>query len=234
MESAGQADCLLAVNSPGKHMIESEDQAAKDITFSSYINMHELLQYICYFSETFNRSVGLDEVSACKGCENEFMDLVRLAKTDEEVESIGSWNTVRNTIGTVLAYTVIAAYYKGFSDSPDAKMKSTEIKLQGIVTDWLLSAQCSPVLFKRTRGTAKVKRLYYSLGKKQFWEYILFALFILFFYGPLLNMTLLSFAGTYQFPGIIPESFSFKMVGLRLNQAEVGAIHCDLITSGGV
>lgn len=55
-----------------------------------------------------------------------------------------------------------------------------------------------------------MKRLYYSLGKKQFWEYILFALFILFFYGPLLNMILLSFAGTYQYPDIVPESFSLK------------------------
>ena len=42
-----------------------------------------------------------------------------------------------------------------------------------------------------------MRRLYFSLGKNKFWEYVLLALFLLFFYGPLMNMLLLSFAGDY-------------------------------------
>ena len=38
-----------------------------------------------------------------------------------------------------------------------------------------------------------MRRLYFSLGKNKFWEYVLLALFLLFFYGPLMNMLLLSF-----------------------------------------
>ena len=39
-----------------------------------------------------------------------------------------------------------------------------------------------------------MKRLYYGLGKKKFLEWIFFAVFVLFFYGPLMNMVVLSFA----------------------------------------
>ena len=39
-----------------------------------------------------------------------------------------------------------------------------------------------------------MKRLYYTLGKNKFWEYIFLVVFLLVFYGPLMNMLLLSFA----------------------------------------
>ena len=51
-----------------------------------------------------------------------------------------------------------------------------------------------------------MRRLYFSLGKNKFWEYVLLALFLLFFYGPLMNMLLLSFAGDYEYPDVIPRS----------------------------
>lgn len=55
-----------------------------------------------------------------------------------------------------------------------------------------------------------MRRLYFSLGKNKFWEYVLLALFLLFFYGPLMNMLLLSFAGDYEYPDVIPRSYGFK------------------------
>lgn len=55
-----------------------------------------------------------------------------------------------------------------------------------------------------------MKRLYYMLGKNKFLEYILFAVFILFFYGPLLNMLTLSFAGDYSYPDVVPRTYGLK------------------------
>ena len=55
-----------------------------------------------------------------------------------------------------------------------------------------------------------MKRLYYGLGKAKFWEFILLAVFLLVFYGPLVNMLTLSFAGKYNYPDAIPETFSLK------------------------
>lgn len=54
-----------------------------------------------------------------------------------------------------------------------------------------------------------MRRLYFSLGKNKFWEYVLLALFLLFFYGPLMNMLLLSFAGDYEYQNG-PESLKSR------------------------
>ncbi len=55
-----------------------------------------------------------------------------------------------------------------------------------------------------------MKGLYYTLGKKRFWEYILMVVFLLFFYGPIVNMFLISFAEDYQFPDIVPKTYGLK------------------------
>lgn len=44
------------------------------------------------------------------------------------------------------------------------------------------------------------RRFYHAVGKKKFLEFILLAVFILFFYGPLLNMLMLAFANEYNVP----------------------------------
>jgi putative spermidine/putrescine transport system permease protein len=54
------------------------------------------------------------------------------------------------------------------------------------------------------------KRLYYSLGKGKFWSFIIFSIFLLFFYGPLMNTFMLAFANVYQVPAIIPQEFGFQ------------------------
>lgn len=54
------------------------------------------------------------------------------------------------------------------------------------------------------------KRLYYALGRRTFFEFILFSAFLLFFYAPLVNTSMLAFANVYQAPAIIPQEFGFK------------------------
>ncbi|MDO4489850.1 MAG: carbohydrate ABC transporter permease [Lachnospiraceae bacterium] len=54
------------------------------------------------------------------------------------------------------------------------------------------------------------KRFYHAVGRKKFLEFILLAVFILFFYGPLINMLMLAFANEYTVPHILPEVWGFK------------------------
>ena len=54
------------------------------------------------------------------------------------------------------------------------------------------------------------RRFYYAVGKRKFWEFIILAVFILFFYGPLLNMVMLAFADKYDVPNVIPQAWGFK------------------------
>lgn len=54
------------------------------------------------------------------------------------------------------------------------------------------------------------RRFYHAVGRRKFLEFILLAVFILFFYGPLLNMFMLAFANEYSVPNIIPQEWGFK------------------------
>ena len=66
-----------------------------------------------------------------------------------------------------------------------------------------------------------MKRLYYGLGKRKFAEWILLAIFVLFFYGPLFNMLTLSFAGKYEYPDVFPQTYSLKWWDYILSKGQM-------------
>lgn len=66
-----------------------------------------------------------------------------------------------------------------------------------------------------------MKRLYYGLGKRKFAEWILLAVFVLFFYGPLFNMLTLSFAGKYEYPDVIPQTYGLKWWDYILSKGQM-------------
>ena len=76
------------------------------------------------------------------------------------------------------------------------------------------------------------KRFYYAVGKKTFFEFILLAVFILFFYGPLMHMFMLAFGDTYQVPNVLPQEFGFKWWEFVLSQDElISSISMSLIVA---
>lgn len=62
------------------------------------------------------------------------------------------------------------------------------------------------------------RAFYYILGKKGFFQYLLFAGFLIFFYLPLMNLCMLAFADKYEVPAILPQEFGFKWWGFVLGQ----------------
>lgn len=54
------------------------------------------------------------------------------------------------------------------------------------------------------------KRFYFAVGRRKFFEFILLAVFILFFYGPLINMVMLAFADKYEVPSVIPQAWGLE------------------------
>lgn len=151
-DNSDHSDCMLALNSSGKYMIEAADQATKDLTFTSHINMHEFLRYIDYYIREYKKAVGLAEVSVCNGCDNEFMDYAAIAGTFDKVQAVGGWNTSQNTIGVVLAQTVIASYYNRFQDNYEKFRYSEEFKMRSIVCDWLFQSNVLRTFVKETEG----------------------------------------------------------------------------------
>ncbi|MEA5064705.1 ABC transporter permease [Bacillota bacterium Meth-B3] len=49
-----------------------------------------------------------------------------------------------------------------------------------------------------------------AVGRKKFFDFVILAVFLLFFYGPLTNLLMLAFAQMYNYPDLIPASFGFK------------------------
>lgn len=62
------------------------------------------------------------------------------------------------------------------------------------------------------------RRFYFAIGRKKFLEFIILSIFLLFFYGPLLNMLMLAFQEKYEFPAVIPQVFGFKWWRFVLDQ----------------
>lgn len=62
------------------------------------------------------------------------------------------------------------------------------------------------------------RRFYYAVGKKKFYEFLIFSLFLLFFYGPLIHTFMLAFANTYQFPDVFPREWGIDWWRNVLNQ----------------
>lgn len=65
------------------------------------------------------------------------------------------------------------------------------------------------------------KRLYRAVGKGQFLQFVLFAVFLLFFYGPLLHMVILAFGDTYEAPHVLPTKFGLKWWRFVFSQDEL-------------
>ncbi|MRN51661.1 ABC transporter permease [Paenibacillus monticola] len=60
-----------------------------------------------------------------------------------------------------------------------------------------------------------------SLGKRKIIEFMVLLLFVFFFLGPLLNLTLLAFSGKWQFPAMLPQVWSLEWWSFVLTQEEV-------------
>ncbi len=202
-DNSACSDCLLAINSPGKYMIESSEQYTKDLTFTSHINMHEFLRYIQYYVNSYQKSAGIAEVSVSNGCENEFMDHALLTGIFDNVQSVGGWNTAQNTIGVVLAQTIIASYYNRFSDSYEKFKLAEEFKLRNIICDWLYQSNVLHRFLVETQGKIDPYLLAdnYNEVKNYFIHY-------------LNEYILVKFNGEYKGAQIVIDNLSFNWDGV--------------------
>lgn len=62
------------------------------------------------------------------------------------------------------------------------------------------------------------KRFYHAVGKNKFWEFIILAGFLVFFYLPLANMAMMAFANTYEVPAVLPQQWGVKWWGFIFSQ----------------
>ncbi|MBT2661617.1 DUF4127 family protein [Bacillus sp. ISL-45] len=105
-ETAGEADLILAYNTPGRVMQESWDQNKKDITYTSFRNMLTFVDQIRSFISAGKKVIIADSAYA-NGGDRELITLLDEEKLLDRVTSYKGWNTNCNTLGTTLCQGVI-------------------------------------------------------------------------------------------------------------------------------
>lgn len=75
------------------------------------------------------------------------------------------------------------------------------------------------------------KRFYHAVGAHKFWNFVVFSIFLLFFYTPLVNNIMIAFADTYRFPDVIPQEFGFRWWEFIFEQDQLVS---SIFTSFGV
>lgn len=65
------------------------------------------------------------------------------------------------------------------------------------------------------------KAFYFAVGRKKFFEFIFFTVFLLFFFGPLMNLVMLAFSDSYFFPSFFPSVLSLRWWRYVLTQDDI-------------
>lgn len=60
-----------------------------------------------------------------------------------------------------------------------------------------------------------------ALGRKKLIEFILLVVFVFFFFGPMLNLLILSFSGKWEYPALIPQALSLQWWGFVFSQDDI-------------
>lgn len=141
VESAAESDFLFAIHSPGTKMIECSEQKHKDVTYYSYSNMNEFLNYIAYYKQKYEKPYAIADVAFCNGSDNELMLLVEKKGILKEITSYSGWNTTQNTIGLALGLINICSYYNGFPMDSNKKLDAKKYLLTQLIESWLFEAK---------------------------------------------------------------------------------------------
>lgn len=148
-DTPADSDFLFAVNSPGREMTECADQFTnKDISYYSYTNTSEFLNYIKYYMGAYKKPVAIADVAFSNGADNEFMTAANAVGLLETISAYGGWNTSENTNGMCLAHASIASYYESIGWKGANQKRSEEFLLHKIIEDWLFMANMLYQLMK--------------------------------------------------------------------------------------
>ncbi len=106
VDTAHEADFVIAINSAGKIMQESWEQQEKDVTYASYRNLREFVQKIAYYISQ-NKKCVVADVSFSNGGDHELIHMLDQKKLLDKIGGYAGWNTACNTLGTVIAMGIM-------------------------------------------------------------------------------------------------------------------------------
>ncbi|MCP5455478.1 MAG: DUF4127 family protein [Thermotogae bacterium] len=136
VNSEENSDILVAVNSPGTDMYDSLSYE-KDVTYYSYSNNTELINYINYYTDYYKKACSVSDVKFLNGGDSEFIETMILKNSINSITSYCGWNTAQNTDGIAISHSVISSYYRNFISDKDMYIKSKIFLLRMLIEGWI-------------------------------------------------------------------------------------------------
>lgn len=109
--SAEEADLVLLVNTPGETMVEAVSQKHTFFSYDIYRNIIELLEYGDYMMRFKGKPVAVADIGYANGGDLKLVKLMRQKGMLFNLAGYAGWNTSSNTLGTVIAQSMLYLRY---------------------------------------------------------------------------------------------------------------------------
>ncbi len=152
VNSDSESDLLFAVNSPGKIMQESSCQPQEDLSYSTYVGLHELFEYIRYYHRTYGRPVALSDVAYGNGADIRMMMQAQQCGVLDIIRAYGGWNTAENTNGMCLAHICIHTYCAQHDMTASQQLASKAFLARKVLEDYLYQAVLTPNIAREVQN----------------------------------------------------------------------------------
>ncbi|MWV45494.1 DUF4127 family protein [Paenibacillus sp. HJL G12] len=109
--SAEEADLVLLVNTPGETMMEADSQEHPFLSYDVYRNIIELVEYGNYTLVHKGKPVAVADVGYANGADRKLVKLLKQKEMLFELAGYAGWNTSSNSLGTVIAQSMLYLHY---------------------------------------------------------------------------------------------------------------------------
>lgn len=137
-DNSTESEAVLMVHSPAteQECIGSTSQAILD-RHPSYFSEVNYLEFITRLKHYLNQGkvIGLADVALTNGSDVVLMNLLAKYKLIDKLQAYAGWNTSGNTLGTVIAHTIIESYYHE-DRSGELKQASRDFFYERLIEDW--------------------------------------------------------------------------------------------------
>ncbi|QDY85198.1 DUF4127 family protein [Paenibacillus polymyxa] len=109
--SATEADLILLANTPGDTMAEASSQQHAMTGYDVQRNLVELVEYGTYMQHYANKNVAIADVAYANGADLKLLRLLKQKGLLFKLAGYAGWNTSSNTLGTVIAQSMLYVRY---------------------------------------------------------------------------------------------------------------------------
>ncbi|MEF2243705.1 DUF4127 family protein [Paenibacillus sp. IITD108] len=139
LDNSQEADAVLAVHTAVHSVMTSDsihDLQDRHASYFTEINMNEFASAIDGYIRR-GKVVGLADAAIINGADHYLLQLLSKRGMLKDVSAYAGWNTIGNTLGTVIAHMIIEAYYKGQPHNEfDRLHRSREFYALRLLEDW--------------------------------------------------------------------------------------------------